>query len=590
MAAPVSSESQAETPSPEPSHRHGHSLNRLIHSKLGRVLIPIVTVLVLAGIVAGTWQPISTWANSRRNAEFAKHVTSVYTADYQEDADESLKEERSETAHSEDDIFTKENPYGTNTTGLYVYFTTGSPAKVTYRVSTPKAQYPDFTAVPQGGDRYLTAHEFQAIGLIPGTVNKLTITITYENGETYTRVVQHTSAKPTGPEEIQLADTHANTGRDLGNGLYAILGNDSETQDYLFYYDKHGVLRAEIPILYYRAHRLLFKDDLMYMSVSTHTIVGMNALGRIVKFLDTGDNFILHHDYALDKDGNLVVLASDTRKKTMQDAIILINTTTGKTRELVDMTTIFKSYVSSAAFATLGSQSSASGETDTTSPNYNADSTPGKKDWLHLNAIQVLDDGSAILSSRETSTIIKLKDIESTPSIDYMIGEQSFWQHSDYSQHLLTKVGTSAGTGGQHSVTYATDPKLPDGEYYLYMFNNNYGSSNTRPDYDWASHVDGIETSMSSDGSSKYYKYLVNENARTYELVNSFDVPFSPLVSSVQELSGGTGNTILVDSGMKGVFGVYDTDGNLISQWRMTLLDSIIYRVYAYDFSGFYFA
>lgn len=199
----------------------------------------------------------------------------------------------------------------------------------------------------------------------------------------------------------------------------------------------------------------------------------------------------------------------------------------------------------------------------------------------------MLDDGSVILSSRETSTAIKLDDLESNPTIDYMIGEKSFWKGSGYTSYLLTKIGDSAGTGEQHSVTYEKDSGLPDGQYYLYMFDNNYGLSNTRPDYDWASNVEGIQTSFTKGTHSRYYKYLVDENAGTYKLVKSFNVPYSPIVSSTQELDDGT---ILVDSGTKGLFGVYSSDGTLISQWKMTLMKNIIYRVYQYDFSGFYFA
>ena len=55
---------------------------------------------------------------------------------------------------------------------------------------------------------------------------------------------------------MQLESTKtAETGENLGDGLYAILGNDSDEQDFMFYYDTNGVLRGEIPVLYYRSHR-----------------------------------------------------------------------------------------------------------------------------------------------------------------------------------------------------------------------------------------------------------------------------------------------------------------------------------------------
>ena len=74
---------------------------------------------------------------------------------------------------------------------------------------------------------------------------------------------------------------------------------------------------------------------------------------------------------------------------------------------------------------------------------------------------------------------------------------------------------------------------------------SNIGISETRPDYDWSSI--GLKTSSAVDGkNSKYYKYLVDENEGTFELVDSFKVPYSGYVSSAQDI----GDHVLVDSGL----------------------------------------
>lgn len=52
-----------------------------------------------------------------------------------------------------------------------------------------------------------------------------------------------------------------------------------------------------------------------------------------------------------------------------------------------------------------------------------------------------------------------------------------------YETLLLTKEeseGEFVNTGGQHTVTYSADDKLSEEEYYLYMFNNNLGVSESR--------------------------------------------------------------------------------------------------------------
>ena len=49
----------------------------------------------------------------------------------------------------------------------------------------------------------------------------------------------------------------------------------------MYYYDANGVIRGEIPVLYYRSHRLLFDNDgIMWFSASTKHFVGMNRLGQ----------------------------------------------------------------------------------------------------------------------------------------------------------------------------------------------------------------------------------------------------------------------------------------------------------------------
>lgn len=169
-----------------------------------------------------------------------------------------------------------------------------------------------------------------------------------------------------------------------------------------------------------------------------------------------------------------------------------------------------------------------------------------------------------------------------------MIGEESFWQGTGYEDLLLEKdesTGSFSNTGGQHSITYVKDDSLNAGEYYIYLFNNNFGTSESKPSYDWEQ-IDGMEISVTKGSTSYFYKYKINENDRTYELVQSFEVPYSAYVSSAQEYDG----NLIIDSGMKGILGEYDSNGNLIQEFEMKLSDKFIYRVYKYDFEGFYFA
>ena len=173
----------------------------------------------------------------------------------------------------------------------------------------------------------------------------------------------------------------------------------------------------------------------------------------------------MHHDYIFDGNNNLLVLASEKNAKTSEDKIIMIEKDSGNITELADLIDLLPNYYSTTSLP--------DGAEDL--------------DWMHINSLALVDKTSLIISSRKTSTIIKLDNIYSNPTIDYMIGSDNFWQESGYDSLLLNKTNDFSMQAGQHCVTYVDDNSLPQGQYYLYLYNNNLAVSTTRPDYDWKS-------------------------------------------------------------------------------------------------------
>ncbi|NMN01726.1 aryl-sulfate sulfotransferase [Bifidobacterium panos] len=551
---------------------------RAIKTTIVRAVALITAVAIIIVLYPIGERNINAAVKQRRIERLNAAIENIYTTDYQQMADETLSSKREAAEATLDEPFVTDNPYGTNTTSLYVYFTTETATSVSYTVHAEG--YPDFSATANQGEDFSTTHEFVVLGLIPKADNTITFTLRDENGATVaSKTINHQGPSLLGEEEVRLEqpmEPSSPATQTVGNGLYAILGNDSDDQDFMYYYDVNGVVRGEVPVKFYRSHRLLFHDDLMWFSASTHTMVGMNRLGKLEKILDLGDQFILHHDYALDAQGDIVLLATDLTRSdhAVQDQVIKLDTESGKVTQLLDLGTMFADYKALTDHS--GIDESDSG-------------AKSRWDWIHCNTIQLLDDGSALLSARETSTIIKIANIETNPELQYMIGESSVWNNTSYQSSFLTKLGDFSDTGGQHSITFSTDDSLGEGQYYLTLFDNGFGYAMTRPDYDWTT-VSGISTSQNpKDENSRSHlrKYLVDERAGTYSEVNSFDVPYSPYVSSVQEIGD---NLNLVDSGMQGLFGIYDNAGNLQAQYSMKLASSYIYRVYLYDFQGFYFA
>lgn len=510
---------------------------------------------------------------SRTKKKVASIVETVYSTDYSNAVKENIDNLKNKKDYTEDDMLIIHDPYGTNNLSLYVYFKTDKDVQVSYTIQANDTS--DFNETVEKSTK--KTHEFTVIGLIPNTTNTITFTLTDVIGKKTTKTVKYKMGKKMGVEETNLQVTANNETQSLSNGLYAILGNDSDDQDFVYYYDNNRTLRGETPIVGYRAHRLLFRNGLMYYSISETKIAAVNSLRQVKKIIHTG-NYELHHDYCFDDDGNLLVLGSKEgdsySDSNSEDLILRIDPDKDKILQVIDLGEILGDYKATTHKGSTTNQEGVLG-----------------LDWMHINALQWLGNNTVILSSRETSSILKISNLfGDSPNIDYIIGQQNFWD-ATYGDKVLTQVGTFPNTGGQHSVTIEYDDSLPDGQYYLYMFNNNYGVSATQ-DYDWTQ-IDGIyTTSMSqmtteeiANASSYYYKYLVDENAGTYELVKSFAVPYSSFISSVQEI----GDTIVVDSGGQGIFGEYTQDETLLKQFKMKMNKYMIYRVYKYDFDGFYF-
>lgn len=496
-----------------------------------------------------------------------EQIKEIYTTEYQEAVKKRLETAKESGTYTTEKMLVEQNPFGTNTLSLYVYFATEEPVSVSYVVSVPDSEIADFGGKVNQEETYTTEHEFQVIGLIPDMENTITFTLEAEDGTTTTASCKYKMGSLAGEEEVQLKQTAGQTDASSqislpDSGLYVILGNDSDDVDFMYYYDENGTIRGEVPLIGYRSHRLVFENDRMYYSISETKIAAVNELGMVEQVYDLG-NYQLHHDYVFDDDGNLLILATDTGKQTVEDCVLKLNPSTGEVSCILDLEDLLGDYKES-----LGMDQE-------------------DLDWVHINTIQWMGEDSILLSSRETSTILKIQNLNTAPEIAYMIGEESFWEGTGYENLLLTKDesnGSFSSAGGQHTVTYVTDDSLPDGQYYLYLFNNNLGYSESRPDYDW-SQIDQIATDLSSETTSYYYKYKVDENAGTYTLVQSFEVPFSGYVSSAQECE----DTILIDSGMQGLIGEYKEDGTLVKQFQMNLSKYYIYRVYKYDFSGYLF-
>ena len=495
-------------------------------------------------------------------------ISKIYTLDYQSEINEQIETLKNKNNYTIKEPLLIANPYGTNTTAVYMYFKTDDECNASYTISADG--YDDFlrTLNNNSNSGYTTEHEYLLVGFVPGTTNNITVTLTDTKGNIIdTLDWSYDAPELLGSEDnIQLEVTTGNSSEPLSDGLYAMLGNrtaeDNEEVDFILLYDNNGTIRSEIPITSYRSCRVIFDDDMMYYSISASKIAGMNKTGQVTEIFNTGD-YKLHHDYIWGSENDLIVLASKKDAETNEDRIISIDRATGDVKELIDLKDLFSNYFNTLTIS---------------------DDSDEAFDWMHINSIQLINEDSIIISSRETSSIIKIDNIYDQPTVDYMIGSKTFWQESGYDNLVLEQIGDFSLNAGQHCVTYQEDDSLADGQYYLYFYNNNNTVCSTR-NYDYSNETNYEGASIGVNGEQSYYdKYLVDENLGTFELVDRISVTYSGYVSSVQELD----DNIIIDSGSAFEASEFDSNHQLI-QTVVGTGDTWWYRVFKYDFNNYWF-
>ena len=490
---------------------------------------------------------------------------------YQLSTQEKIQEQLLQLIESQTATFTQplivSNPFLTNTTGLYLAFSTDEAVKISYRIDAQG--YPSFEKNLKQNEEYATSHQYQIIGCIPNVDNLITLTATTQDGQQQQMQFHYTPPKLSTTSEMNYQLSKQESDESLSEGLFAVIGNQAgEKATYLV--DNDGYIRAEMPIVNYNSMRLVFNNQQeMFMAVSDSKIVKLNALGQVKQVLDLANtDYLLHHDYILNDKNQLIALAtSKTAKKQagyVEDRIITIDLSTQEVTEIANFEELLPDLYQKAT----GIEEHSNNK--------------GYLDPVHINSLQLTDNQQLLVSSRETSTILALKpDEQGIYQVEYMMGDEAIWQGvGECGQLLLEKEGSFTSQYGQHSITYETAEDLSAGQYYLSFFNNNSTIMDSRIDISLAKIAD-----KTAGKTSKYMKYLVDEKTNSYKLVESFDVPYSAYVSSVRNYQ----NHIIVDSGQQATFAEYTNSGKLIQRFTQKTDTKYLYRVYKYDFKNYYF-
>lgn len=152
-----------------------------VKKKTFYILCLVFSVLGLAGITYGCSKKSDSSVQSKEinvDVQTVNHKQKdIYTTAYQKESDAKLKSLKSKDDYSTENPLIIENLYGTNTTSLYYYAKTdqASYAVATIETTDKKSVAYKHTLQTVSGDKYVKQHEYQIIGLVPNTKNKITM-------------------------------------------------------------------------------------------------------------------------------------------------------------------------------------------------------------------------------------------------------------------------------------------------------------------------------------------------------------------------------------------------------------------------------
>lgn len=489
----------------------------------------------------------------------------LYDTDRHTQVYERMEALKRDGAYTKDNPLVVYNPYGTNAFSAYVYFTTAIPEKVSYRISVQE-DIPTFTAIGRGGDSYATEHEYLLVGLSPELSNRVSLVMEDEEGNSSVRTFYVTAGSQFGAGKLKLDVGKGVSEAALSEGLFANFGNRSEGRETVQFYDNDGVLRSEFPLLKDSAKRLLFFEDRVYFNISDTQFVAMNSFGRADRVYSI-DGYTIGKDFCLDEgQKKLLVLASkntpEGKTPTFDDYLLSVDLISGEVKVVLDMGLLLNEYKDICE-----------------------ENVEGELNWLGLNSVQMWEDGSVLLGAREPSAAFKVKDIYGIPMLDYIIGEKSMFEGTGYEGYLLSKEEEFEGFAGANTFTVVREEGMPEGVYYLYLYDNHIAGAEGRPEFDYDDIASNLGSSLKKGTNSFFCKYSVNEVSRTWEQVEAAPVDYSGYYGSAQLTEE---NHVIADTAGRLTYSEYDENRVLIRKYTAAGA-KYLERVFKYDFKGFFF-
>ncbi len=508
-------------------------------------------------------------------------VDAIYNKAKSAAAEDMLTDIKKKRDYSEEDPLWAYNPYGTNPESLYMYFKSKGRFYCRYTVSVDDDKIPDFTRTLDNGASGNVAmeHEYQIIGLVPDKTNYLIFRL-YNKKDELANTLYYKVDMPksySGAQTIlKLEEGRSKT--PLQNGLYTVFAGTGTKKQAVLLYDNSGVLRGEFPTKEIGYNMEQIYDTLVY-EVDDNTIARVNELGQVVDCLEIP----LHHiygEFAYDGAEAVYVLAQPVQRSQSLGSVVKVEVNSGDVSDALDLSDI-------PSLVKLVKRADKSGKLK-------------GRNYMAPDSVQVTGINQLLLGSSKYSTIMKVSNVNSLmPKLDYMMTDQKLWNISGKGKamkRLRKKLLTKALADGQAEPTQATpivnsildsgktttpelfrsqygqnalvvekSSNLAEGQYYVDMLNNNAGRGTS-----------------GQKNNSYYYKYLVDESAGTYALLEKERLTWNEKGGNVTPYD----ESFLYCRSGDHIFEETGKDGRQIRSFHVK---GTLYRVYKNDWKGFWF-
>lgn len=535
-----------------------------------------------------------------------KNVNAVYNIQSSASIEETLTDVKKRGDYTTEKPLWAYNPYGTNNNSLYLYFHTKGKCYCRYTISVDDKKIPDFTRTLSNGasGNVSKEHEYQIIGLVPGYTNYITLKL-FNNKDELSQTLYYRVDMPESQigAQVILPSEEGLSKVTIQNGLYTVLQAPvtnkkevtktvtkkvkrkgktvkkqvkktvtvAEKKSAILLYDNCGVLRAELPTADASARNVqVIYDNLVYF-YSSNGLAQVNSLGQVVGVKKTVEGLShLTGEFAYDGYGSIYTFGYFRPISASHPPVLFrIQLESGEMSNPLGMNKDLTGLLPEKIWK-------------------------GKNIFSEGWSIQVVGNNQLLIGLPAISSIIKVSNVNSLiPKLDYIIADKDLWQ--DYGKKFRKKVLEKAlaedateppqetplvdsileteieqpelfeSQYGQNALVIEQDSSLAEGQYYLYLLNNNEGKGARR-----------------GNENSYYDRYLVDEAAGTYTLEDRQSLEKNVQGGNVTPFK----ESFLYCKSDDNTYLECDTKNKLIKSFRTK---EKLYRVYKEDWKGFWF-